>query len=244
MRDMMKRRSTYQTIRKRVLSDYGDWLDGEAIPGERELARKYGVTRSAVQYALREMEERGEVYRIRGKGTFIRKQHESTMDIGGGALQGNKGISALVKSYGIKISNEVLVYGTITGNRYLADKLGISTEDPIFALHRVRYGNDEPLAVEYTYVPKILFPDIEEMDFSMVSLYDYMDSYGRLPQKFDQRLQLTRLSPKEARYLELPVDEPAYYFELVGADASQTIVEYTESYTRCDKTEFRFTARV
>ena len=240
----MAGRKKYEEVKMMILADYGDWLDGEAIPSERELARKYNVTRASVQHALTSLERSERVYRIRGKGTYIRKEKISTLDIGGGALQGNKGISALVKSYGIKINNVVLVCDTISGNHFLASKLGLEPEEPIFALHRVRFGNDEPLAIEYTYVPKALFPDIKEMDFAMVSLYDYMDSHHHLPVKFDQRLRLVRLSPKEARYLELPVDEPAYYYELVGVDPEGRPVEYTESYTRCDKTEFRFVARV
>lgn len=239
----MGKQSIYIRIRESILEEYGHWLDGEAIPSERELALRYGVTRSAVQHALKSLEQGGRIYRIPGRGTFMRQRRESTLDIGGDALQGNKGISALVKSYGIKISSQVLVSGTITGSQFLADKLQISPEEPVFALHRVRYGNDEPLAIEYTYVPKRLFPDIEEMDFSMVSLYDYMDAHGHLPKKFDQKLRLVRLSPKEARYLELPLDAPAFYSDLVGIDADRRMVEYTESYARCDKTEFRFTAR-
>lgn len=234
----------YKRIKDRIVEDYGGWLDGEAIPGERELASKYDVKRSTIKYALRKLEEQGMVYRIRGKGTFIHKNKESPMDINGAAVQGNKGISALVRSYGIKISNVVLVCGTITGNRFLESKLDLQEGEPVFALHRVRYGNDEPLAIEYTYVPKSIFPDIEELDFSMVSLYDYMDANGHLPVKFDQVLRVTRLSPKEARYLELPVDDPSFYFELIGVDSERRIVEYTESYIRCDKTEFKFTARI
>ncbi len=241
---MAREKGLYKRIRDRIVEDYGGWLDGEAIPGERELAAKYDVKRSTIKYALKKLEEQGMVYRIRGKGTFIHKNKESPMDINGAAVQGNKGISALVRSYGIKISNVVLACGTITGNRFLESKLDLQEGEPVFALHRVRYGNDEPLAIEYTYVPKSIFPDIEELDFSMVSLYDYMDANGHMPEKFDQVLRVTRLSPKEARYLELPVDDPSFYFELIGIDSERRIVEYTESYIRCDKTEFKFTARI
>ncbi len=241
---MTREKGLHKRIKDQIMDDYGGWLDGEALPGERELAEKYSVKRSTIKYALKKLEEQGNVYRIRGKGTYIHKNRNSTMDINGAAVQGNKGISAVVRSYGIKISNVVLVYGTITGNRFLESKLDLNEDEPVFALHRVRYGNDEPLAIEYTYVPKNLYPDIEEMDFSMVSLYDYMEANGHLPEKFDQRLRVTRLSPKEARYLELPVDDPSFYFELVGIDHDRRVVEYTESYIRCDKTEFKFTARL
>ncbi len=241
---MARGKSLYSQIAERIIEDYKNYLDGEALPGERELAEKYSVNRSTIQYAMKKLAEQGLVCRIRGRGTFIRKEREGVMNIGDAAMHGTKGISALVRSYGIMARSTVLVSGVITGNRFLEDKLELQENEPVFALHRVRYGNEEPLAVEYTYVPKNTFPDIEAMDFRIVSLYEYMESRGHLPEKYDKRLRVTRLFPKEARYLEVPVDAPAFYFELTGVDKDRRPVEYTESYVRCDKAEFSFTNRI
>lgn len=241
---MARKEGLYSKIAKLIIEEYGSCLDGEALPGERVLAAKYSVKRSTIQYALRKLADQGLVYRIRGKGTFIRKENKRVMNISDAAVQGTQGIAALIRSYGIKAINTVLVSGTITGNRFLESKLGLQADEPVFALHRVRCGNDEPLAIEYTYVPEKLFPDIGNIDFSMVSLYDYMEDKGHLPVKYDKMLRVVKLFPKEARYLELPVDAPAFYFELTGIDADGHTVEYTESYVRCDKTEFSFTTRI
>ena len=97
------------------------------------------------------------VYRIKGKGTYIRRNNKSVMNIGDAAVQGTRGIAALVRSYGILVRSVVLVSGTITGNKFLESKLELQEGEPVFALHRVRYGNNEPLAIEYTYVPKNCF---------------------------------------------------------------------------------------
>lgn len=241
---MKGKNSSYKRIADLIMKDYGSYLDGEALPGERELAEKYSVTRSVIQYSMKKLAEQGLIYRIRGKGTFIRKDRRSKMNISDAAVQGTKGISALVRSYGIKVRNVVLVSGTVTGSRFLENKLQLQEGEPVFALHRVRYDNDEPLAIEYTYVPEKLFPDIGTIDFGMVSLHDYLESKGHLPDKYDKRIRRVKLLPKEARYLELPVDAPAFCFELVGADADRRLVEYTESYLRCDRAEFSFTSRI
>lgn len=241
---MARDNASYNLIRERIMEDYGSCLDGEALPGERELAKKYSVSRSTVQYALRKLAEQGAVYRARGRGTFMRKNDLPVMNISYSTLQGAKGISALVRSYGIKARSTVLVYGTITGNKFLESKLDLQEGEPVFAVHRVRYGNDEPIAIEYTYVPKKFFPDIESVDFSKTSLYDYMEANGHFPDKYDRWIRVVKLFPKEARYLELPVDAPAFGFELIGVDTQRTPVEYTESFVRCDKAEFRFNARI
>jgi GntR family transcriptional regulator len=241
---MARKEALYKQIGDLIIKEYSSCLAGEALPGERELAERYSVKRSTVQYALKKLKEQGFVNRFRGRGTFIRKDDIGVMNISDAAVKGTQGISALVRSYGVKVRTVVLVSGIISGNRFLEDKLELQENEPVFALHRVRYGSDEPLAIEYTYVPKKLFPDIEKIDFRTVSLYDYMESRGYLPDKYDKRLSVIKLFPKEARYLELPVDDPAFYFELIGVDAERHPVEYTESYVRCDKTEFSFTTRI
>lgn len=241
---MTKKKPLYKQIADLIIEEYGSCLAGESLPGERELSEKYSVKRSTVQYALSKLAEQGFVERVRGRGTFIRNNNNDVMNISGAAVKGTQGISALVRSYGIKVRTVVLVSGIICGNRFLEDRLELQKGEPVFALHRVRYGNDEPLAIEYTYVPKKVFTDIEDMDFRTVSLYDYMEARGHLPHKYDKRLRVIKLFPKEARYLELPVDAPAFYFELTGVDEQRHLVEYTEGYVRCDKTEFSFTTRI
>ena len=241
---MVREKVSYKQISERIADEYGSWLDGEALPGERALAEKYSTTRPVIQHAMKELERQGFVRRVKGKGTFINKTKKDFINISGAIEQRNKGISELLRFYGVKSNSTVLVCGTITGNKYLESKLKLQEGEPVFALHRVRYGNEEPVAIEYTYIPKNLFPDIESIDFNLVSLYEYMDSRGHLPEKFDRILRVMRLAPKEARYLELPVDAPAFYFELTGVDSERRIVGYTESFFRCDKNELKFSSGV
>ena len=238
---MKRERGLYKRIGDRILEDYGDLLEGEMLPGERALAEKYSVKRSTIQYALGKLAEKGLVARIRGKGTYMRKSSKGVLNISDDALKGTAG---LIRSYGVKIKNVVLVCGTVTGNRFLEHKLGLQSGEPVFALHRVRYGNNEPLMIEFSYLPKKYFPGIEGIDFRMVPLSDFMRSRGRRPEKYNKKFRLVKLFPKEARYLELPVDAPAFSFEMTGFDSNGRIVEYTENYVRSDKTEFCITTNI
>ena len=49
----------------------GNWNPGDQILGEQDLCELYGVSRTVVRQALRELELEGVVNRRKGKGTFI-----------------------------------------------------------------------------------------------------------------------------------------------------------------------------
>jgi GntR family transcriptional regulator len=234
----------YREIEKKILEEIknGHYLPGETLESERILAKKYEVNRMTVKHAFDALTEKGYIERSHGKGTFVKKKNFEKLDLDFDKEDGNTGITALVEWHGIMISNKVLSKGIVNGSRYLSDKLRIGLDEPVFALHRVRYGNEEPIAVEYTYVPSSYFGNIGEMDFKNVSLYDYMASFGKLPKKFNQKLRLIENAEKEAEHLKIKKGSPLYYFEFIGMDGDMEIVEYTESYIRCDKCEFRFTA--
>ena len=218
----------------------GEFLPGEKLPSERVLAEIYDINRMTVKNAVNALVTKGYLYRLQGKGTYVQKKDFHRLNLGLLNESGNMGITAMVKSQGVKISNKILTQGEISESRYFSNKLQIAFEDPVFALHRIRYGNEEPIAVEYTYVPYRFFPGIELIDFKNVSLYDYMDSKARMPVTFEQKFQIIEVSKKEAKYLELEQGQVVYYFEMIGLDENGTIVEYTENYTRTDKAEFIF----
>ena len=175
-------------IMKRI--EAGEYLPGEKLPSERTLAEIFGINRMTVKSAINALELKGYLYRLQGKGTFVQKKDFHKLNLGFLNESGNCGITAMVKSQGIQIANEILTKGEISCSRYFANKLHGTVEDPIFSLHRIRYGNDEPIAVEYTYVPRKYFPDIESVDFKYISLYDYMDSKGHMPVTFEQKFQI------------------------------------------------------
>ena len=56
---------------------------GDMLPSERELASKYGLSRTTVRLAMSELEELGLVTRKHGKGTFVSSVSRETTDLTG-----------------------------------------------------------------------------------------------------------------------------------------------------------------
>ena len=58
-----------ELLKGRILA--GLWQVGERIPGEVELCREFGVSRTVVRQALLELELGGYIIRRKGRGTFV-----------------------------------------------------------------------------------------------------------------------------------------------------------------------------
>ena len=62
----------YKALKDDILS--GKYVPGKLLPSENALTRRFGVSRSTVQQAFRELEKIGLILRSRGRGTFVTNQ--------------------------------------------------------------------------------------------------------------------------------------------------------------------------
>lgn len=64
----------YQELKKDILT--GVYQEETQVPTELELSEKYDVSRITSKRALMELETEGLIYRVRGKGSFVKKRQE------------------------------------------------------------------------------------------------------------------------------------------------------------------------
>lgn len=71
----MKKQPLYQVILNDIKNDIltGKFKPDEQIPTELELAERYQVSRITSKRALAELENQGFIYRLRGKGSFVKE---------------------------------------------------------------------------------------------------------------------------------------------------------------------------
>ena len=201
---------------------------------------------------LDQIDQTGKDWKRTTVRTFISRLIDKGMLIsqkeGRGALyiaqvsEANYGISARAKKVGMKASSKVIFHGFVQGYPTMSQRLRLDVADQIFALHRVRYGDEQPLAIEYTYIPGALFEDADLNDYAQVSLYDYMNNKNHLPVEFGQKLMVVGCPQREAGQLEIDPGTAVFCFEYTGRDRSGRIVEFTRTYIRTDKTNFRFSS--
>ena len=63
----------YESLLKKIKADIetGRFAPGERIPSEPRISKETGLSRNTIRQALRELELKGYLYRVQGKGTFV-----------------------------------------------------------------------------------------------------------------------------------------------------------------------------
>lgn len=126
---------------------------GDAIPSERVLCEKFGVSRMTVRQAVDALVAEGVLRREQGRGTFVAPQRidfEMRLTTFGEEM----------RARGMEPASRVLVATQVPASARTADLLGIEPGDPLHHLERVRSADGEPMSLENIWVPVALMPGL------------------------------------------------------------------------------------
>ena len=83
-----------------------EYRPGDLLPSERELSERYGLSRTTVRLALRELEDLGMVLRQHGRGTFVADRSAQVTNLSGGERQRVAIARALVLRPSVLLADE------------------------------------------------------------------------------------------------------------------------------------------
>ncbi|MDC0708655.1 GntR family transcriptional regulator [Stigmatella sp. ncwal1] len=202
----------------------------DALPGERELAERFGVSRVTVRKALKELLDEGLLQQRQGAGTFVNRspyveQRLSTLT-GFSEDMGSRGLAA----GSVWLSRTVAV---ATPEETLA--LGISPGAMVSRLQRLRTANSIAMALELAVVPTRFLPEPGEVQGS---LYETLRRRGFTPFRALQRLSAIQLSAEQAAQLGVGEGAAALYIERRTMLEDGTPLEFVRSQYRGDSYDF------
>lgn len=213
-----------------------EYRGNDLIPSERELVLKYQVSRITVRRALDELVKEGYLYRIQGKGTFV-KAHEYSQN-----LVSITSCTQDVINLGMTPRRKVISSSIIDVDEERRSALELSRGDRVFRLERIYYANDIPINHTVTYLPYKLFIGIDGFDFSQESLYTVLErEYGVCPCTATRSIEAVLAKGKVAEALEVKPGVPILLFGCItyGIVRNQKIpIENFTCYYRSDNFKF------
>lgn len=148
-------------------SEY-QFLDNEnKLPTERALADIFDVSRITIRKALALLEEENYVKRIQGKGTYYNKNKVLK------PLKESKSFSKTVIDSGHMPGAKLLSASLKLANIRDQEIFGISKNDYVLVMKRLRYVDNIPASLEITHFNKD-FIDLKDIDFNNASLYEFL----------------------------------------------------------------------
>lgn len=182
-----------ESIKRKI--ENKEYLPGEALPTERELTELYGVSRMTIRQAISNLVNKGVLYRIRGKGAFVSKEViEKKLDI--------ESFSEDMMKRGVTPGSILIGFKKINCTDDIKEKLELADDEEIYLLNRLRLADNEPIAIEYCYLPEKFFPDLIKYNMVHCSLYRIMkEEYNIHFNYMKQSLKAVSLNKKEAEML-------------------------------------------
>ncbi len=220
----------YQQLQRMLRSaiERNHLAPNDALPPERDLASELSVSRITVRKAIDGLVTEGLLVRRQGSGTFVKARVEKNFSQLSSFSEDMRARGLHPRSVWLKRSQ-----GTVTPEEALTMQLSPGT--PVFRLHRIRFADDAPMALEYATVLASCLPSVESVDSS---LYETLEGTGNRPVKALQRLRAVLLTAEQAKLLGAKDLDAGLLAERVGYLADGRAVEFSQSYYRGDTYDF------
>jgi GntR family transcriptional regulator len=217
-------------VRTAVDDMLADLSEGDAVPPERELAVRFGVSRETVRQALHELLVEGRIER-RGRGTVVSRpklvQSLSLRSYTEGAAERGR------------VPGRLLVrWEDISATPDMAEALSISAGDAVMHLERVLLADGQRIGLESTYLPKRRFGELTETFDPTTSLYAAIRATGVAFGSAVERIETVLPSPREAALLESTTAMPMLLLNRRSVDTGGKPIEMVRALYRGDRIAF------
>lgn len=163
----------YYLIKKNIIEQINkeELKTDEVIPSERELMEIFGVSRITVRKAIDELASEGFLYKVQGKGTYVKGDTRTT------GLSVISSCTTEILRQGFKPSRKVLSSGLEPCSKRRARDLEIEENDTVFHMERIYYADGEPVNYANNYINYKYFPGMEQFNFNNESLYKTLEDH-------------------------------------------------------------------
>ena len=209
----------------------GQLSPGDRLPAEATVAQFFGVSRMTLRQALSGLDARGLLDRVPGRagGTFI---VEPVIDCD---VTGLTGFTEQLRRAEVTARAKVLLAVTVPAITPVAAALHLPRGGSVHEIVRIRLGGTVPLALEHSWFPAEVFPDLLTRRLTG-SLYRLLaNRYRQRPHTALEYLEPATLGDEEAAHLGLPPGAAVMRIERTAHTVAGLPVEYATDLFRPDR---------
>jgi GntR family transcriptional regulator len=198
---------------------------GDALPSERDIADDGGISRVTVRKAVQDLVRSGLLVQRHGSGTFVAAPGARVQQ----SLSRLTSFSEDMARRGMSLRSEWLEKGVFQPSPDEMMVLGLSADEMVARISRIRIANEVPLAIERAAISASILPD---PDVVTRSLYEVLDKTGNKPVRAVQRISAMNLTGPDAQLLGVREGAASLRIERISYLSSGKVVEYTRSIYR------------
>jgi GntR family transcriptional regulator len=219
----------------RVRIEQGEMAPHAPVPSERDLSQAFGVSRMTARHAVGQLEKEGYVYRRPPRGTFV-AEPRIPLRIGSFTDEIVRG--------GRRPGAEVIWAETHHPTVAVREALDLRPGERVHGLQRLRRANGEPLAVETTYFPEALCPDLlaGPLDGSLWAAL--RERAGIVPVRAAATIEAVAIDEASAGRLGVAPGSSGILLIRRSFDADERCFEVARDLYRADRAEFHIDARI
>jgi GntR family phosphonate transport system transcriptional regulator len=205
---------------------------GSKMPGEIDIAARFGVNRHTVRRAIAALAERGLVRAERGSGTFVEPSRIAY------PIRQRTRFSEIVGRAGRAPSGALVASAFETADADIASRLKLKTGDAVVRLDLLRHADRVPISVTTSWVSAIRFPDIARVYATTRSITRSLAHYGvRDYVRKSTRVMAAIADASDGARLKIAIGRPILMVESVDADGDGRPVLTTRARFAADRLE-------
>jgi GntR family transcriptional regulator len=200
----------------------------DALPSERVLAERLGISRVTARKAIGSLVKDGLIVRRHGSGNYIAPIIEQP-------LTRLTSFTEELKLRGFEPHSRWIrrTVGPARHEEMVA--LGLSPGTRVARLERVRLADETPMAYEMSALPVSVLPDPEAVK---ESLYGYLAERNSVPVRALQHFRATNATARQAELLSIPLGQALLFITRIGYLEDGRAMEITHTWCRSDYYDF------
>ncbi len=221
-----------RSLRERIAA--GTPAPGERLGNQRSLAREFEVTLMTLRHALEILERDGLITRRHGLGTFVASPPIDYDILHLRALAGD------LSAQGEDVATRFLGSHFGRPDPQVAREFGLSRDDRVFALERLRLVDGRPMSLQMSYLRASLGQEVAKADLSVTPLRQVLAfKLGVEITGARESVAAVGLDTRTARELGCRRGAAAFRSDRVSLDAAGAAIVYDRVFIPGDR--FRIT---